>query len=105
LGNFGDEVQGAYSAGEVTGGTHENRGGFIGVDGSGTYAACYWDTTTAGANKGVGNIKGEVPGIHDVTDEQLKSGLPSGFDPSVWAEDPNINDGLPYLLANPPLNK
>jgi hypothetical protein len=34
--------------------------------------------------------------------EQLQSGLPSGFDPSIWAEKPGINNGYPYLIANPP---
>jgi hypothetical protein len=28
--------------------------------------------------------------------------LPEGFDPNVWRSDPNINNGYPYLLANPP---
>jgi hypothetical protein len=32
----------------------------------------------------------------------MKSGLPDGFDPAIWASDPNINGGYPYLIANPP---
>ena len=32
----------------------------------------------------------------------MKSGLPDGFDPQVWGQDANINNGYPYLLANPP---
>jgi hypothetical protein len=28
--------------------------------------------------------------------------LPPGFDPKIWAQSSNINNGYPYLLANPP---
>jgi hypothetical protein len=28
--------------------------------------------------------------------------LPEGFQPSVWGQNPKINNGLPYLLTNPP---
>ncbi len=42
------------------------------------------------------------PGITGLSDAALKSGLPSGFDPSVWGQSPGINNGYPYLLANPP---
>ncbi|HEX4160261.1 MAG TPA: hypothetical protein VHY79_17485 [Rhizomicrobium sp.] len=63
-------------------------------------ANCYWDTTTSGTDEGTG--EGNVSGIDGVTTKQLKSGLPAGFDPSMWGENPNINNGLPYLLANPP---
>jgi len=37
-----------------------------------------------------------------LSDAQLKSGLPTGFDPTIWGHDPAINNGLPYLLHNPP---
>jgi hypothetical protein len=33
---------------------------------------------------------------------QLKSGLPEGFDPHIWGSNPNIDNGYPYLPANPP---
>jgi hypothetical protein len=32
------------------------------------------------------------------TTAQLKSGLPSGFDPTVWGSSPSINSSYPYLL-------
>jgi len=32
----------------------------------------------------------------------LKSALSDGFDPDVWGQDANINNGWPFLLANPP---
>ena len=28
--------------------------------------------------------------------------LPAGFDRRIWKENPSINNGLPYLIANPP---
>src|SRR5262249_30038094 len=33
---------------------------------------------------------------------EMKAGLPTGFDPTVWGSNPSINDGYPWLLANPP---
>ena len=29
-------------------------------------------------------------------------GLPAGFDPAIWAQSKSINNGFPYLIANPP---
>ncbi len=77
-------------------------GGFVGyvLDGFGTAASSYWDTTTSGTFRGVG--VGSTAGIEGLTTQDLQSGLPSGFHPSIWAENPNINGGLPYLIANPP---
>jgi len=37
-----------------------------------------------------------------LTDAQLKAQLPDGFDPKIWGQSPTINNGYPYLLANPP---
>ncbi|HEY3778968.1 MAG TPA: GLUG motif-containing protein [Rhizomicrobium sp.] len=92
----------SYSTGRVKGGERQSRGGFAGVITDASFAHCYWDTTTSGvSHKGVGNVKNE-PGVTGLTTEQLQSGLPAGFDPKVWAEDPDINKGLPYLLSNPP---
>jgi len=42
------------------------------------------------------------PEITGLTTQQLQSGLPNGFGPKIWAQDPNIDDGLPYLRSNPP---
>jgi hypothetical protein len=41
--------------------------------------------------------------VTGLTSQQLKSGLPAGFDPCIWAEDKKINNGFPYLIANPPV--
>lgn len=89
----------SYSAGRVTGGKYP--GGFVGSTSAQFYSHCYWDINTSGTRHGAGNAK-KVKGIKGETTAELKAGLPDGFDPNVWAIDPNINDGYPYLIANPP---
>jgi hypothetical protein len=37
-----------------------------------------------------------------MTTEQLQSGLPPGFATKDWKEKAAVNDGLPYLVRNPP---
>jgi hypothetical protein len=99
----------SYSTGRIHAPRHGNGGGyvggFVGSDGSGDgLSSDYWDTTASrfkNQRRGAGTPKKD-PGITGLTSAQLQSGLPSGFDPSVWAEDRKINDGLPYLIANPP---
>ena len=78
-------------------------GGFIGQDEGGEFTDCYWDTTTSRRAQGTG--EGNISGITGLTTKQLKSGLPAGFDPTIWAEDPKINNGFPYLVTNPPPEK
>ncbi|HLY07357.1 MAG TPA: GLUG motif-containing protein [Rhizomicrobium sp.] len=95
-----DNISSSYSSGAVSGGQRRRTGGFAGVVLSGTFADAYWDTTTSGTKSGVGS--GNATGITGLTTSQLQSGLPTGFDPAIWAEDANINNGLPYLIANPP---
>lgn len=74
-------------------------GGLIGKNDAHVTDA-YWDETTSGTEIGVGD--GPHKGVRGVTTKRLKSGLPSGFDPAIWAEDSRINKGLPYLIDNPP---
>lgn len=81
-------------------------GGLIGIDNAehGSLTNTYWDLDTSGITdpqRGAGYPLDDS-GITGLTDAQLKSGLPSGFDPAVWGQAPNINSGFPYLLANPP---
>jgi hypothetical protein len=86
------------------GGAGSYIGGFIGYINAETFVDAYWDTDTSGVadpSRGAGNVSNE-PGITGLSDAQLKSGLPSGFDPSIWAQSPSINGGFPYLIANPP---
>ncbi|HEX4157022.1 MAG TPA: hypothetical protein VHY79_00980 [Rhizomicrobium sp.] len=87
---------------------HKDRdaGGLIGVDNSpaGSNKSDYWDTSTSrvkSPKKGAGTPQNDR-GITGLTNQQLQSGLPDGFDPKVWAEDPKINGGFPYLINNPP---
>jgi hypothetical protein len=57
-------------------------------------------TGVSDPGKGAGNVVYD-PGLKGLSDSQLHQ-LPKGFDPKVWAVNPNINNGYPYLLANPP---
>jgi hypothetical protein len=89
----------SYSTGFVGSGT--DVGGFAAfVANTGVANDDYWDTTTSGTDTGVG--EGNPTGIAGLTTEQLQSGLPTGFDPNIWAENPTINNGFPYLIANLP---
>jgi hypothetical protein len=81
-------------------------GGLIGVDYSheGSNSSDYWDVSTSnitGANQGAGTPNKDR-GIEGLTSEELQATLPKGFDRKVWAEDSKINNGFPYLIANPP---
>jgi filamentous hemagglutinin family protein len=95
-----------YSTGSVAGGTGSTLGGLIGnlpfgATDSGTDTADYWDVTTSGVSQGIGNIA-NASGVTGLTTVQFQSGLPNGFDASVWGSNSSINGGLPYLLENPP---
>jgi hypothetical protein len=102
LAGWGNAVSAGYATGTVAGG--DKTGGFVGHDNeAGDLSDTYWDLDTSGISdpsQGAGNIPND-PGIAGLTDAQLKSGLPSGFDPNIWGSNPNINNGYPYLLANP----
>jgi hypothetical protein len=77
-------------------------GGLVGTDlsSAGALSSTYWDLEkgVSSPDQGAGNIKDD-PGISGLTTEQFQSGLPKGFDPKVWAQDPNVNSGFPYLRA------
>jgi hypothetical protein len=100
-GDTGRQIATSYSTGAATGQT--DVGGFVGYvgDESEEYSNDYWDTTTSGLDNGTGD-QGNITQITGETTAQLQSGLPSGFDRSIWAENPKINNGLPYLIDNPP---
>ena len=94
----------SYSTGMVSGAGM--LGGVIGNDNTSTNenSGVYWDLDTSGIgnpSQGAGNIAddGNLTGL---TDAQLKSALPAGFDPSLWGQQSVTNGGYPYLLANPP---
>jgi hypothetical protein len=72
----------------------------------GPIAKTYWDTDTSGVTnlaQGAG-IPANDPGIKGLTTQVFQSRLPAGFDPTIRAESKKVNNGLPFLLANPPLN-
>lgn len=99
------KITNSYSTGSVTGGSGAILGGLIGEDLAQTGTMnTYWDLDTSdigNPHQGAGNVADD-PGITGLTDAQLKSGLPAGFDPKVWAQNPKINNGYPYLIDNPP---
>ena len=104
LGVYTGRAASSYSTGKVK--ASQFAGGLIGVDDSkGEYLGdTYWDTTTSRITdpaQGAGSPPND-PGITPLTTTELQSGLPNGFDASVWAQSPNINDGLPYLVSDPP---
>jgi hypothetical protein len=101
-------VAASFSTGDVDGAagfSDGSTGGLIGRDSaSGGISTSYWDLDTSGiANKsqGAGDPSND-PGITGLTTIQMTQGLPAGFDPAIWGQDPSINNGYPYLLANPP---
>ena len=106
IGSNGYSVATSYSTGAPTATSGAYIGGSLGYDGStsGSLSDLYWDTITSGItdpSQGAGSPSND-PGITGETTTQLQAGLPAGFDPTVWAENPSINGGLPYLIANPP---
>jgi The GLUG motif len=87
-------VNESYSIGAVmanTGGG-ESVGGLIGLNSSGNVSNSYWNVQTSGQLASAGGT--------GLTTDAFKSGLPSGFDSSVWAPGSSnqyINSGYPYL--------
>jgi hypothetical protein len=94
-----EKISSSYATGAVSAGQGGVVGGFLGGDGD-VLSDCYWDTTTSGTNEGTGD--GNEKGLTGLTTRQLQSGLPAGFDPTIWAESKKINNGFPYLINNPP---
>jgi hypothetical protein len=87
-------------------GSGSDVGGFVGYDRntSQEIVDAYWDTTTSGItnlSQGAGNIASD-PGITGLSTKQFKSGLPGGFESTVWKEKSKVNDGFPYLIDNAP---
>jgi hypothetical protein len=54
----------------------------------------YWDVQTTGQFTSVGGT--------GLTDAQLKSGLPSGFDSTVWGSNPSVNNAVPSGISHYP---
>jgi hypothetical protein len=100
-------VTSSYATGLVTNGGAGKKcakgcvdGGVSGYPISGTYSFAYWDKETTGQTLCTG--QGNEPGCEGRTTSQLQAKLPKGFSKGIWALDPNINNGFPYLIYNPP---
>jgi hypothetical protein len=90
-----------YAIGTVQ--SPQNAGGAFGYTISESPSGDYWDIDTSGTDQGCGEVYfADCSGVIGLSDAQLKSGLPAGFDPAIWAQSPGINNGYPYLIANPP---
>ncbi|HEX3652607.1 MAG TPA: hypothetical protein VHU18_07280 [Rhizomicrobium sp.] len=96
---YGVSLQTSFSTGKVSGG-FAFVGGSVGSNRGADADFIYWDMDSNGSAQGCG--EGDCAGITGLTDTQLKSALPDGFDPKIWGQSPSINNGYPYLLANPP---
>ena len=102
---IGRKVTRAYSTGLVFGGSNSFVGGFIGENrtdvSGGSVVRSYWDITTSGRTNATSF--GDASGITGVTTEQLQAGVPPDFDRTIWKQQADVNNGFPYLIANPPL--
>lgn len=87
-----------YSAGNVSSaGVGSSVGGLVGWNFA-LINNSYWDTTTSGQTNGVSYGVGTSLPV-GLTTTQLASGLPVGFDSTIWG---NLNNQtLPYLLGVP----
>jgi hypothetical protein len=104
FGYSGGRLTNVYSTGSVSGGQGSVVGGLIGAsNGQGSIANAYWDTTTSGTSEPVGD--GNSVGITGLTTEEFHAGLPPGFPEMTWLEKGVVNEGYPYLHANPPPKK
>lgn len=98
-------ISDSYASGKMHISDDEIRvGGLIGTDNaaSGSIASTYWnlDLGVGDPSKGAGNVSND-PGITGLTTPQLQTGLPQGFDASIWEQKPDINNGMPYLRGVP----
>jgi hypothetical protein len=97
----------SYAAGKITtpdsGCVNDTDcvGGLYGMDNTNNNTNVYWDTTTTRVGVAAGNESTD-PGTEGLSNKKLTAKLPKGFSKKIWAENPGINNGLPYLIANPP---
>ena len=97
-------IKSTYATGRLTGDSMSAVGGLIGDNENSTasdFSNDYWDTDTALATMGIGTGDSETA-VKGQTTAQLKAGVPSGFNPAVWAESASMNGGLPYLKGVTP---
>ena len=94
------KVKTSYATGSVSGGQYARVGGLMGSNLLGHAHNTYWDTSTSGASSGVAS--GDTSGVYGLSSEQFQAALPKGFDPAIWAQNRNINNGFPYLKSAAP---
>lgn len=97
--SFG-HVRNSYATTVVAGGHDARVGGFEGTS-QVKVRHVYWDTETSGAFTGIAG-GAHTENAVGLSTADLQAGLPKGLKPLVWGQDAAINDGLPYLLRNPP---
>ncbi len=93
-----------YSLGAVSLNERHYVGGVIGYDDTPIENDnALWDLTSGirSPDQGAGNVFDDK-GLKGFSDRQFRKAAMRKFDPTVWAESSNINNGYPYLLANPP---
>ena len=99
VGQNSGAITSSYSTGVVTGFAYV--GGLIGFNNDGTVAYGVWDTQTSGQTAGIGEDNNNQ--LRDVIQafrpRSCKRHCPLDFSASVWALNPNVNGGLPYLQA------
>ena len=105
LGFNSGTVSQSYATGSVSGGSalFGGVGGLVGINelSSNVMSSSYWDTQTTLQTNGYGINSGTFSAT-GLTTAQFQSGLPSGFDPTVWGSNSSINGGFPYLLWEGP---
>lgn len=94
----------SYSLGALKRGYY--LGGVIGYDGAAPNSndTVYWDLDTSGVedrSQGAGNVVHD-PGIEGLSEAEFRSVTIGHFNQTIWVENPNINNGYPYLRSNPP---
>jgi hypothetical protein len=104
IGGFGGELGGTvdytYSIGDVEA---RHAGGFVGeFDLYARPYRNYWDINTSGTKHCQGEDYCGRTAAKGYSTKRFMSGLPQKFDSAIWALSPSINNGYPYLLANPP---
>jgi hypothetical protein len=92
-------VKNAYATGHVSGGQNARVGGFEGTAQRPVHRA-YWAEDTSGTSTGIAS--GHTENVVGTSTAGLQAELPNGFSFEVWAQDPAINNGLPYLKRTPP---
>jgi len=78
-----------YAIGSVVAGPSTPTGGLVGSNSAATVTYGYYDTQATGQTTSAGGV--------GVITAQVQSGLPSGFDSSVWSASPG--NTYPYLVV------